>query len=224
MATATQDDLLVIQDESTAWGDDFSFRFDFDDTLKEEGSTEIWENIPKQSVPQDMSLTSSDFQEDTVMISEEQSPSPENILPEENVILEVENDGEMQREIAEIKTDTQDEAIINIDICDEKEQYVHDKKSTQESENEDLNSILNGTIIKLSSRKKSIADTSAAKMKKVSELKTHIESLEAEVWIIEAEISSLWFESEKIDSNIAQLESMKLDPVKEHNSRRNVKK
>lgn len=89
---------------------------------------------------------------------------------------------------------------------------------------EDLNDILAWTIKKLSSRKKMIQDDTSSKQSKVKDLKAEIGNLETQVAEIEAEITSLWLESDKIDTNIKQLENMKLDPMKEHNAKRVSKK
>jgi len=55
-------------------------------------------------------------------------------------------------------------------------------------------------------------------------MKTQIQELQEQVQVLEAEMKSLDAESEKITANISELEKMKLDPVKEHNAKRVVKK
>lgn len=234
MATATQDDFLIIQDEAEASGEDFSFNFDFDDSLKKEGSTTVIEENNWDTWSKDEII------------------NLETTTVDENNTLEVINDESLDIDIGEIQNDSPVKLSADTSNLDKKwnednwldfstlsgeapnestilsQDTIADKSNTgitiKQTESEDLNSILSGTIAKLNTRKKAIAEDTDAKRKKAAELKVQVESLESEVSIIEAEITSLWLESEKIDTNISQLESMRLDPVKEHNSRRSVKK
>ncbi len=247
MATATQDDILIIQDETETSSDDFSFSFDFNDWVKEEESISITQEKSWEKSNADTVIDITESKKEGIMIAEEESIISDFTLTEGNEILELNNDKEVNREIGDIQNELQTEVPTNIGKIDEKanedtwldfsalSEEVESKsetlpetddmeKTVEQTEVQDLNSILSGTITKLNTRKKSIADDTDIKKKKASELKAQIESLESQVLIIESEITSLWLESEKIDSNITQLESMKLDPVKEHNSRRSAKK
>lgn len=249
MPTATQDDLLIIQAETDTSGDDFSFNFDFDESTKEQGDkgtqvSELWE---KESQKESNSTDESAVWDDIIDMDNTSAPLSQEITWEE-----WENNGAIIEESKEktqdsgFSIDLWDELIVEETTDNNSKDEKSDDKSgdinnsesdifsldveekntstSLQDKNEDLNTILTGTIKKLQDRKKSIWDNTEAKKKKSSELRQQIEWLENEVSTIEAEIATLWLESDKIDINISQLESMKLDPVKEHNSRRTSKK
>ena len=89
---------------------------------------------------------------------------------------------------------------------------------------ESLNDILTATIAKLALRAEAIANDSSEKSAQIASIQAQIKALEEQVSALQGEISLLSAESEKISKNIEALEEMKLDPVKEHNARRAVKK
>lgn len=89
---------------------------------------------------------------------------------------------------------------------------------------ESLNDILTATIAKLALREEAIANDSSGKSAQIASIQAQIKALEEQVSALQGEISLLSAESEKISKNIEALEEMKLDPVKEHNARRAVKK
>jgi predicted nuclease with TOPRIM domain len=86
-----------------------------------------------------------------------------------------------------------------------------------------MNDILSATIAQLAARQEVIATSKAGKASKEEEIKAQIKDLQAQLKELESEMSTLDSESDKITANIAELENMKLDPVKEHNVKR-VKK
>ena len=224
MTTTTQDDLLIIQDDTEVSGEDFSFNFDFDSSIKEEGSIKL---------NQDKTWDINSDLEERIMIAEEEWITPEKILPEQTDALELDTEAKINIEIGEIwddvakvdKEENQDNlSDMNYITSEPISKNDSIDNELQQTDKNDLNSILNETITKLQSRKKTIWDTTEDKKKKATELWLQIKSLESQVSQIESEIASLWQESEKIDANISQLESMKLNPIKEHNSRRSVKK
>jgi len=224
MTTTTQDDILIIQDDTEVSGEDFSFNFDFDNSIKEEGSTKL---------TQDKTWDISSDLGEGIMIAEEEWITPENILPEQTDVLELDTEAKTNIEIGDIwddpaKVDEKEyqDNLSDINYITSEPISKNDsvENEIQQRDKDDLNSILSETIAKLQSRKKTIWDTTEDKKKKATELWLQIKSLESQVSQIESEIASLWQESEKIDANISQLESMKLNPIKEHNSRRSVKK
>lgn len=83
-----------------------------------------------------------------------------------------------------------------------------------------MNDILSATIAKLAARKTVIAGEKEAKLTHESEIKDQIKALQDEHTAIEAELTILDSESSNITANISKLENMKLDPVKDHNSKR----
>ncbi len=87
-----------------------------------------------------------------------------------------------------------------------------------------MNDILSATIAKLAARQELIATSKAGKSTKEEEIKAQIKELQSQVSELEAEMKELDKESDKITANITELENMKLDPVKEHNSKRVTKK
>jgi len=92
--------------------------------------------------------------------------------------------------------------------------------STASGDDSSMNDILSATIAKLEARKTHIAEAKTKKLKHEDEIKSQIKALEAEHASIEAELTGLDSESDKIVANITELENMKLDPVKDHNSKR----
>ncbi len=109
---------------------------------------------------------------------------------------------------------------LGIDTSEDSSPEQDDTASSDES----LNDILAGTVTKLEARKDAIAIDTAAKTSEEKTIKGKIKALEDEYATLEAEIKTLNAEAEKITANIAELEKMKLDPVKEHNAKRVVKK
>jgi len=83
---------------------------------------------------------------------------------------------------------------------------------------------MDATIVKLQIRhdtiegdKQSIMDTITTKEEEISSLKSEVAGLNTDVKGLEAE-------RQKIEESMSELESMKLDPVKEHNAKRVAKK
>ncbi|MCH8518261.1 hypothetical protein LAT59_00650 [Candidatus Gracilibacteria bacterium] len=254
MATSTQDDLLIIEDETDRSNDDFSFNFEFNDadTSKEksiEDNTEAKEaeikaqddvsqdDIDGESTGEIIEIQDED---ETIEINQDslEGQSAKDTINDRDDTGEDEEsfsidlgvsddalesiDNEVVEDIAE-KKENESEGIGNI-INLEDDENIGTSSVTEVEKTEDLNTILSGTIAKLQGRKESIENDTAAKKKKAGELRIEIEGLEGEVSTIEAEIAALGLESDKIDTNISQLEGMKLDPVKEHNAKRVSKK
>lgn len=91
------------------------------------------------------------------------------------------------------------------------------------STHESMNDILDSTITKLSARSEVISGDTSQKESQISELNAQIKELQDQVIELEAEIAADETEKVKIEQNIAELESMKLDPMKEHNAVRSKK-
>lgn len=122
-------------------------------------------------------------------------------------------------ELGEEKTVSEDTAEISF-MEAESSTSANDTSSWDDTS---MNEILSGTIAKLESRKETIAKNKEDKKAHEAEIKDQIKALEDEHAAIEAELTTLANEDKKITANIAELEKMKLDPVKEHNEKR-VKK
>ena len=136
---------------------------------------------------------------------------------------------ELKDDLSDMNTGTSNDSSSEQDdslnmLWDSVVSVANESIPEQTPSSENLNDILTATITKLTLRKDAIHDDTSSKQAKVQDLKAQIEKLENQVSEIEAEITSLWLESDKIDTNITQLENMKLDPVKEHNAKRVSKK
>jgi len=101
---------------------------------------------------------------------------------------------------------------------------VAEPKETETLWESSMNDILSATIAKLVARQEVIATSKAWKATKEEDIKKQITELQSQVAELEADMKSLDNESDKITANIKELENMKLDPVKEHNSKRVTKK
>ena len=91
-------------------------------------------------------------------------------------------------------------------------------------QDDSMNDILAETILKLEARAQAIAGEKSEKLSQISDLEAKIQALQDEQADHKLEVKNLESESEKITANITKLEEMKLDPVKEHNAKRSVKK
>ena len=90
-----------------------------------------------------------------------------------------------------------------------------DESVSSENSGMDLNSILDETIIKLSSREESIQVSKWSKQDDINDLKAKITELEKQVESAQSEVDELNKESRKIWTNIKSLEKMKLSSVYE---------
>lgn len=75
----------------------------------------------------------------------------------------------------------------------------------------DVNTILDQTIAKLTSRKDVISTQKSSKSSKITDLEAQIKKLQEEVSIYTSEIEDLDIELRKIDKNISAIEKMKSD-------------
>ena len=239
MSTVTQDEeLLIIQDESDTSNNSLSFNIDFEDDTKastsedatsSEVKSNIWTNDALEIQLDDTS--ESELASQASNIKTEDTPTQE-IQTEEAFEISLWDDiwsQDSTSESSDIKVEVDDDSSSDqsesFDILWSAEvSEVSDSVPEQTTSSENLNDILTATIAKLALRKEAIQTDTSSKQVKVQDLKTQIEKLENQVSEIEAEITSLWLESDKIDTNITQLENMKLDPVKEHNAKRVSKK
>lgn len=244
MSTATQEeDLLIIQDENDSSDESLNFNIDFEDEKKSPETVieDIWDSTTDDSNQEetfeieleDDTTTTEKQEEDTVDVQEQEVLEDSQAKDNTDEDFEISLDDESTQEDIIVPENEQwdlsenslltDEGSLNI-IESENDSIIQDTIEQDTSKVEDLNDILAWTISKLTSRKKSIQDDTSSKQSKVEDLKEEIEKLENQVSEIEAQITALWLESDKIDSNISQLEDMKLDPVKEHNAKRVTKK
>ena len=111
-------------------------------------------------------------------------------------------------------TDSQETEAVITDLEQAEDQ------STSGGDDSSMNEILSATIAKLVARQEAIATDKTGKAQKEDELKAQIKNLQDQVTELEADMSELDSESNKITTNIQELEKMKLDPVKEHNNKR----
>lgn len=251
MATATatkDDDLLIISDDSndsTTW--EIEFNFDFDESSSVDSrKEEVKEKADSTNHSADLEILDEvDTELEIVENSEKnQSEAKSNEDTVANISIDLgsfENEGEDTISETKVETGSTDESnVVEEDFSfgfDDtvKTEEVSNKEETTANEavmetvdtaveKEDLNSILSATILKLETRKQSIQTERWGKSSKVQDIKSQIEALQKQVEELEAEMRTLDMEEEKITSNISELEKMKLDPVKNHNSKRVSKK
>lgn len=229
-ATAQDEDLLIIADDNEASNDsgDIEFSFDFggDAHKKEEAKTEevITSETKIETLPESDLGISFDMWEEKI----EETKIEESKI--ETGEVKAEEDFSFDLGIADASTDGIQKSEEKIE---EKIEITDTVKSTQAeeitetsttSDETSMNAILSGTIAKLQARQDVIANDKSGKTSKEEEIKAQIKELQAQVKDLEAEMKALDSESNKITANIAELENMKLDPVKEHNAKRVAKK
>ena len=245
MATATQqdDDLLIITEDDTSASTDAtdSIEFSFDDSADEKDTS--------AEAPM-IDLTSEDNETSDISVIEEMKEEVVNEVPATEELTEVAEEVGLDfnfdtwaeeatvKENSAEETSTEETTVSEEFSFDLGEQESVSEEVAQKIEavdlsvetpvetnsGESLNDILSGTIAKLEARKATIASDKSTKSWKEEEIKKQIKTLQAEVETLEADMKMLDSESDKITANIAELENMKLDPVKEHNAKRVVKK
>jgi len=237
MATATKqdEDLLIISDEdsSSDSSSDIEFSFDFwndtgwsdsqDDTNKSEVETDA-EQVSNEVMDSSVDNTTQEQDLSSQANITETSWSTIDLGIEETVKNQPEVDSALENSqwedfsfdltSEEVKpAESVSESVTDINAS------VASVSGTTESDSS-MNDILSGTIAKLTSRQDAIATDKSQKAQKEDELKAQITKLESQVTELEADMAALDSESEKITANISKLESMKLDPVKDHNEKR----
>lgn len=230
MATMTQDDdLLIIEDDSkNESSGDIEFSFDFGD----------------QSTPE--ATKASATQQETKAASVETSSTDTMESPEEalaalekpEVHLDVAAESvETQTPVVEEQTEATLAEDFSFDLTEQETPAAQDTTSeipetadtdimgTAEnvSSESSMNDILSATIAKLTLRQENIAKDKSWKTSQEEDLKTQIQELQDKVSQLESDMEMLSSEDEKITANIEELEKMKLNPVKEHNSKRSKK-
>ena len=250
-AIAQDDDLLIIEDDSTVseGNDNIEFSFDFGDEApkKQEGTTsetlvteKAVEAVDEIASPDlsalDMSLDL-DIKEEISLESVAEGVTEEasqEVSLDLGMNFDTEITDEGQEETGE---ETVGAADFSLDLSETTEtipvveEVVAATETLEVSHDESvggddtsMNAILSGTIAKLSARQEAIASDKAGKTSKEEELKAQIKELQSQVKDLESEMKALDSESEKITANITELENMKLDPVKVHNAKRVAKK
>jgi len=230
MSTATtqqDDDLLIIaDDESSDSNDTIEFSFDDDDsaadTLTESSEVET-QKIEETEISSDIKLNLS--QED---IKDESDLSQENTLDTTETETTSSAGEEFTLDFGDEVTETTEESVAvetEASISDLGSLSLEDDSSTTSGDDTSgndgsMNDILSATIAKLEARKVLIAWEKEAKLTHELEIKDQIKALQDEHAVIEAELTILDSESSNITANISKLENMKLDPVKDHNSKR----
>jgi len=223
MATATKqdDDLLIISEDDTSSNSKWDIEFSFD----------FWEDSSKKEEVSEVKI-------EDLVVSEESSVSPEEETA--NIDLWVSLDGWKEKveaspmEKSTETADTSGEEEFSFDLGGAPENQTEEvvvadiepvwDESTSLWDNSSMNDILAGTVAQLTARKEAIATTKWGKAQQEEEIKAQIKELQAQVKELESDMSMLDNESDKITANIAQLEEMKLNPVKEHNAKRATKK
>jgi len=158
-----------------------------------------------------------DNKEDEVRV-EEVSEAPEN--QESDFSFDLGEEETSKKEEISIESSEIQEETMEISLGDTSgdDSAITDDSATWDDSS--MNDILSATIAKLEARKSHIAESKESKLKHEDEIKAQIKALEDEHASIEAELSGLDSESDKIIANIKELENMKLDPVKDHNAKR----
>ena len=241
MATATtqDDDLLIIADDSAS-EDNIEFSFDFDDNSTEKTETPTTAEVETQVVSE-----STDIPKMGIDILEETTETPETsdapeVTDDATIDLGIDFDAPVAQETKdEIKAETHEVEAhenfsFNIDeaVADKAVETREEVSQTSETITEiavptgssgddtSMNDILSATIAQLAARKEAISTDKSSKSQSEEEIKAKIKELQAQVKDLEADMAILDSESDKITENIAELENMKLDPVKEHNAKR----
>lgn len=239
MATATKqdDDLLIIADEesSSDSSGDIEFSFDFGDTETSSTSDTNWDVMNSQEEISSQTQQWDSKSEEILDISLDESNTwdDSNSFAEKSK-QEISSHWEEKKQDEDFSfdlTDTSSPEILENEDLSSKVDIQWDSPETPASiddvaivTEDSMNDILSATIAKLAARKEVIAVSKADKVKKEEEIKAQIADLQSQVSQLEAEMKDLDIESDKITANIAELENMKLDPVKEHNTKRSVKK
>ncbi len=224
MATATakqDDDLLIIDDDTDTSSSEIEFSFDPTDEAKDEISSneDISVHLGTEKIADS---TLSELREDTMETEQESSI---------NLGVDFQKDSEEkspQNPSKELKNQEEDFSfdlgIWEKDTSTGEENTWTEWKTLAIKSDESLNDIMSATITKLQKRQESIVSDISSKRDEETAIKEKIKKLQLQVKEIEADIAMLDTESRKITSNISDLEKMKLDPVKEHNAKRVVKK
>lgn len=213
--------------------------------ITEESSDEEAELSLKIDSEESIAMQKESVEEEIVVeeIQEEKSEDEDEVsLDIEN--LEVESEVQEVEEISPDETPNGDDTVsFDLDLEEDVEEEAWEESTAEDEvdlwgfemwkassgDNRDMtessmNAILSLTIAQLDIRKENIAKEIAEKKEQETELKAQIEQWKVETETLEGEIEVLNAESKKIDENNAQLEGMKLDPVKEHNAKRVAKK
>lgn len=249
MATATKqdDDLLIITDEDNSSDStgDIEFSFDFGDDSSSHKETPENSEVPVDTGEAKAeatleSLAEMSASQDTPEISSAMTDeTSENISELDTSVQAIETpvDEDFSFDISDTNTETQtpakidQESTMNLDESNLLEGAALTEETSSQEEStlntnseSSMNEILSATIAKLASRQDVIATSKAWKATKEEEIKAQIKELQSQVSELEADMKELDTESDKITANISELEKMKLDPVKEHNTKRVTKK
>lgn len=236
MAQATaqkDDDLIIIADESE--NNESIFSLDFWDDTPSENTDEVTK-VEKNDI-----IIQKEDREDIWEIKETleiidkswEIKEEAHLKEEENDKIEIISNDDVSfdfwLEDSTQKESTPEKDVIVTELPEEANTQLWETEDIVEipipdTDNQWLNLILEQTIIKLEERKKNITIETEQKTKNVESLKDEIQKLENEVSQRDAEITSLGLEYEKIENNITKLHDMKLDPVKDYNAKRSVKK
>lgn len=236
MATATtkDDDLLIISedDASSNSKDDIEFSFDFGEETSSSTSDVEKSHIAETQLSEEkIKETSQDVSEEIIQTETQISNSDL-----ENTVKKTMTPDSNEKDVVDFSFDLGDSSGQESDISDSesidssnKEVAILDNTawSSQDlevSNESSMNDILSATIAKLLARQEVIATSKAWKATKEEDIKKQITELQSQVAELEVDMKSLDNESDKIAANIKELENMKLDPVKEHNSKRVTKK
>jgi hypothetical protein len=247
-ATAQDDDLLIIADDSASddSSDDIEFSFDFGDDSVEKKETipteEVSTKTPIETTdPLELHLDSVEEVSEIIDVTSEVTPeatdtninlginfdtSSEESKPEVVAeALEVPANEEFSFDLGEGSEIKEEEAVIMEETKTEEAIPAVESVATAEvndstGDDTSMNGILSATIAQLAAREDVIATDKSSKSQSKDEIQAQIKDLQAQVKELEADMASLDSESDKITANITELENMKLDPVKEHNSRR----
>jgi len=244
MSTATQqdDDLLIIEEDTSSdtASDTIEFSFDTEDdafsstdeividvTDEKTQDTGVSEDSPVSvlEISPEIDTATATPEDMTISFEIPESASPVEASSEKAEEIKVAEDFSFNLDMWSEASETIPETSVTSPI----EEVISEPTSalpveTVSAQEESLNDILTATIVKLEARKEAIATDKSGKAAQEEDMKAKILELQEQVQELEAEMKALDAESEKITTNISELEKMKLDPVKEHNAKRVVKK
>lgn len=232
-ATATQgDDLIILSDNinSTFWNEpivseDLNFWdnnsvISFDSPVITPDSSVVDVNNSPITLESPLNLDSNVLVDNPITISE--------TTETDTIVSPIEEKKEIDNSINNLFWEINKENNITISNQNDSDEA---SISIEETDDGDMNSILNSTIARLKKRQSWIASQKSDKTSRIIELERQIKELRDQVIMLKKEIVFLDDENIKIEINVGNLESMKIwkqskvnnKPARAHNTKKLTK-
>ncbi|NDK08289.1 hypothetical protein EOM39_03490 [Candidatus Gracilibacteria bacterium] len=232
-ATATQgDDLIILSDNiNSTFGnepivsEDLNFGennsvISFDSPVITPDSSVVDVNNSPITLESPLNLDSNVLVDNPITISE--------TTETDTIESPIEEKKEMDNSISNLFGEINKENTITISNQNDSEEA---SISIEETDDGDMNSILNSTIARLKKRQSGIASQKSDKTSRIIELERQIKELRDQVIMLKKEIVFLDDENIKIEINVGNLESMKIGkqskvnnkPARAHNTKKLTK-